>query len=289
MAPSTETGKQSLDGLVAVVTGGGKGVGRTISAELAREGADVAVLAGRDLASAEATAAELRALGRRAIALVADVTSPDSIENAMAKIEAEFGRIDLLVNNAGHSVYAPLESLAVADWDAVFAVNAKGTFLASVAAARRMIPRNRGAIVNIAGASAHRSFVGAGAYGPSKAAVVNLTTQMALEWAKYGIRVNGVSPGPIRDEDYRLGGARAPPCGTGQAPAAQAGGIDPRRRSCGRLPRLAGRPLDNRTDDHRRRRRHRHLVHHRLTRGTRLAREARQIELVLACAVDRIS
>ena len=89
----------------------------------------------------------------------------------------------------------------MADWDAVFAVNAKGTFLASAAAARRMIPYNRGAIVNIAGASAHRSFVGAGAYGPSKAAVVNLTTQMALEWAKYGIRVNGVSPGPIRDED----------------------------------------------------------------------------------------
>ena len=203
MAPSAdgEAGKPSLDGLVAVVTGGGKGVGRTISAELAREGADVAVLAARDLASAETTAAELRALGRRAIALIADVTSPDSIEDAMAKVEAEFGRIDLLVNNAGHTAFAPLERLAAADWDAVFAVNAKGTFLASAAAARRMIPRSRGAIVNIAGASAHRSFVGAGAYGPSKAAVVNLTTQMALEWAKYGIRVNGVSPGPIRDED----------------------------------------------------------------------------------------
>jgi NAD(P)-dependent dehydrogenase (short-subunit alcohol dehydrogenase family) len=204
MAPRAEASKPSrhcLDGVVAVVTGGGKGVGRTISAELAREGADVAVLAARDLGSAETSAVEVRALGRRAIALAADVTSPDSIEDAMVKIEAEFGRVDLLVNNAGHTAYAPLESLAVADWDAVFAVNAKGTFLASVAAARRMIPRNRGAIVNIAGASAHRSFAGAGAYGPSKAAVVNLTTQMALEWAKYGIRVNGVSPGPIRDED----------------------------------------------------------------------------------------
>lgn len=203
-AGDAEAGKpltQRLDGIVAVVTGGGKGVGRTICVELAREGADVAVLAARDLTSAEATATDLRALGRRAVALTADVTSPDAIEAAVATVDGAFGRIDLLVNNAGHTAFAPLERLSAADWDAVFAVNAKGTFLASVATARRMIARNQGSIVNIAGASAHRSFVGAGAYGPSKAAVVNLTTQMALEWAKYGIRVNGISPGPIRDDD----------------------------------------------------------------------------------------
>lgn len=187
-------------GRIAVVTGGGKGVGRRIAIELARAGADVAIVAGRDVASAEEVAAAVRETGRRALPVAADITDPAAVETAMDEIENRLGPIGLLVNNAGRTAHAAIERLSVEDWDAVFAVNAKGTFLCATAAARRMIPRGAGVIVNIAGASAHRSYVGGGAYGPSKAAVVNLTTQMALEWAKYGIRVNGVSPGPIRDE-----------------------------------------------------------------------------------------
>lgn len=194
-----------LKGRVAIVTGGGKGIGRAIALDLAREGADVAVLARADTASAEAVATEVRAQGRRATTAAVDVTDPASIEAALDHAAAHLGRIDILVNNAGHGRRAPLTELAPADWDSVFDVNAKGCFLAGAAAARRMAASGGGAIVNIAGASAHRAWAGSGAFAPSKAAVINLTRQMALEWAPLGIRVNGISPGPIfpADSDWR--------------------------------------------------------------------------------------
>jgi NAD(P)-dependent dehydrogenase (short-subunit alcohol dehydrogenase family) len=188
-----------LAGRVGIVTGGGRGIGRAICLALGREGADVAVVARRDMDAAEATATAVRALGRRALAVAADITSGASVDAMTAQVVEAFGRIDLLVNNAGHRSRGPLETLTEADWDTVFAVNAKGVFLCSVAAARHMIPRRSGSIINIAGASAHRSYPLAGAYGPSKAAVVNLTQQMALEWSHHDIRVNGVSPGPVRE------------------------------------------------------------------------------------------
>ena len=194
-------GAGRLCGQVGLVTGGGRGIGRAISLALAREGADVAVVARHDLGAAEDTADAIRGLGRRAVVVAADITSGASVDAMMARVVQAFGRIDLLVNNAGHRSRGPLETLTEADWDAVFAVNAKGVFLCSVAAARHMISCRSGAIINIAGASAHRSYPQAGAYGPSKAAVVNLTRQMALEWACHDIRVNGVSPGPVREPD----------------------------------------------------------------------------------------
>ncbi|MCB1497011.1 MAG: SDR family oxidoreductase [Bauldia sp.] len=166
---------------------------------MAAEGADVAVVSHSDVAAAEQVAGEIRELGRRAVAVKADITDRESVEGMIGTVCDALGTLDVLVNNAGYTAHGPLEQLSEADWDAVFAVNAKGTFLCSVAAARRMIPAGRGSIVNIAGASAHRSYPFAGGYGPAKAAVVNLTRQMSLEWAKHGIRVNGVSPGPIRE------------------------------------------------------------------------------------------
>lgn len=189
-----------MAGRVALVTGGGKGIGRAITLELARAGADIVVLAASDLAQAEAVAEEARALGVRAMALVADIADDPSITAAVAAVVSAFGRLDVLVNNAGASARAKLLDLSAGDWDRVFAVNARGAFLAGRAAARQMIAQGHGgAIINIAGASAHRSYPGAGGYGPSKAAVVSLTQQMAVEWAEHGIRVNGVSPGPIRE------------------------------------------------------------------------------------------
>ncbi|HTI00725.1 MAG TPA: SDR family oxidoreductase [Acidisoma sp.] len=189
-----------MSGRTVLITGGGKGIGRAISLELAREGADIAVLAARDLVQAEAVAAEARTLGVRAMALVADIADDAAISAAVAKVAETFGQLDVLVNNAGASGRAPLLELTAEDWDRVFAVNARGAFLAGRAAARQMVAQGGGgAIVNIAGASAHRCYPGAGGYGPSKAAVVSLTQQMAVEWARHGIRVNGVSPGPIRE------------------------------------------------------------------------------------------
>ena len=187
-----------LKGFASIVTGGGRGIGRAISLGLAREGADVAILALKDLKSAEDTAGEVKRLGCQAIALRTDITDPESVSHMVEEVLEKFGRIDLLVNNAGMNARAPLEQLSVEDWDRVVAVNLKGVFLCSVAVAREMIRKKKGNIINIAGASAHRCYALGGAFGPSKTGVISLTKQMAVEWAKYNIRVNGVSPGPIQ-------------------------------------------------------------------------------------------
>lgn len=188
-----------LAGQAALVTGGGREIGRAISLALAAEGADVALTYRQDRASAEATAAEILAAGRRALAVHADCADPASAAAMVAQAVSAWGRLDLLVSNAGARARAPLLELDPAEWDRVVTVNLRGAFLAGVAAARAMVAAGGGAIVNVAGASAHRSYPWAGAYGPSKAGVVSLTKQMALEWAEHGIRVNGVSPGPIRE------------------------------------------------------------------------------------------
>jgi NAD(P)-dependent dehydrogenase (short-subunit alcohol dehydrogenase family) len=209
-----------LKGTSSIVTGGGKGIGRAITLALAREGAEVAVIAKSDLRSAEATAREACELGSRAIALQADVTQKNSVDNMVGEVCKCFGKIDLLVNNAGMNIRGPLEQVAEEDWDKVVAVNLKGPFLCSVAVAREMIHRKTGGnIIHIAGASAHRCYAENGAFGPSKAAVINLTKQMAVEWAKYKIRVNEVSPGPtmtspteerIQNEEIRRRIAKIP-------------------------------------------------------------------------------
>jgi 3-oxoacyl-[acyl-carrier protein] reductase len=161
----------------------------------AREGADVAIVVKSDLKSAEATADQVSRLGRRAIPILADVTKKDSVEKMVQTVQGHLGKIDVLVNNAGMNIHTPLEKVSEEDWDKVVAVNLKSVYLCSVAVVTDMIRLRKGNIINITGASAHRCYAGNGAFGPSKAAVVNLTKQMAVEWAKYGIRVNEVSPG----------------------------------------------------------------------------------------------
>jgi NAD(P)-dependent dehydrogenase (short-subunit alcohol dehydrogenase family) len=193
------TSKGRLAGRTAIITGAVRGIGRAITLQIAQEGGDVAIVSRADHAGAQAVAAEACGLGVRARAYCADVADRAAMEHLALSVEADFGGLDILVNNAGYGSPGPLLELDEAAWDEVFRINAKGTFLAAVAAARCMAVRGRGAIVNIAGASAHRCYPGAGAYGPAKAAVVSVTRQMALEWAPLGIRVNGVSPGPIRD------------------------------------------------------------------------------------------
>lgn len=187
-----------LDGKVALVTGAGRDIGRGIALALAAEGAVVAVVVRSNRAEAEAVVGAIAENGGRAVAILADVSDPPAVEAMVARCVGDLGGLDILVNNAGTFARAPLDAVSPDAWDQTFAVNSRGPFLCGVAAARVMRRAGGGAIVNIAGASAHRSFPGGGAYGPSKAALVSLTRQMALEWAGEGIRVNGVSPGPIR-------------------------------------------------------------------------------------------
>ena len=193
---------QRLAGKIAIVTGGNKGIGRAICLDLAREGADIVVIAGHDLNSAHEVVREIERTGRRGLALIADVTDSVSVSRMIDDTVSAFGKVDILVNSAGGgSSRVPLEDVSAADWDRVFALNTKGTFLCSAAAVRQMKLQQSGVIINIAGASAHRNYPRYGAYGPAKAAVISFTQQASLEWAEYGIRVNGVSPGPIRDPE----------------------------------------------------------------------------------------
>ncbi|HEY0918978.1 SDR family NAD(P)-dependent oxidoreductase [Devosia sp.] len=195
--------QRRLTGKVALVTGASRGIGRQICIELAAEGARLAAVGGRDLVGAEATAAEVEAVGGQALALQADIRDEGSVEKMVAATVKRFGGVDILVNNAGGGgIGKSLHELSADEWDNAFALNTRSAFLCSAAVARDMIARQAGGvIINIAGASAHRNYAGYGAYGPSKAAVISLTEQASIEWAPYGIRVNGVSPGPIRDPD----------------------------------------------------------------------------------------
>ncbi|ORJ25927.1 SDR family NAD(P)-dependent oxidoreductase [Rouxiella badensis] len=189
-----------LNDKIALVTGGAKGIGRAICLELAARGAKIALVYRRDGLSAEKTAQEIRLAGGQVGLYQAELTERQSVNRAVAQVVADWGAIDILVNNAGASAPASLLELNDSQWQQVLQFNATGCFITSTEVAKVMLARG-GSIISIAGASAHRCYPGAGAFGPSKAAVVNLTTQMAMEWAQYGIRVNGVSPGPIREAD----------------------------------------------------------------------------------------
>ncbi|MGI4794100.1 MAG: SDR family NAD(P)-dependent oxidoreductase [Janthinobacterium lividum] len=201
MRDKTASGSlRRLSGKVAIVTGGGKGIGKAICLRLATDGASVAVLAAADLASAKETARAVRSHGVSSEAFLVDACDRGSVDGMLDAVRRTLGPIDILVNNAGAGAHAPLEQLADDAWDRVFAVNVRGPFITATALVREAMQTGRAAVVvNIAGASAHRCYPSAGAYGPSKAALVSLTQQMAVEWSRYGIRVNGVSPGPIRE------------------------------------------------------------------------------------------
>ena len=183
-----------LEGMVAIVTGAGQGIGRMIALALAGEGADVA-LVGRTEAKLQAVAAEVETLGRRALPIKADVTEKAQVDQAVQRVIGRFGQIDLLVNNAGLAMVTPAMDISEEQWDRLFAINAKAPFLCSQAVGREMIRRQGGSIVNVLGLAAQIGIPRMADCCASKGALAMLTKALAVEWAKYGIRVNAVSPG----------------------------------------------------------------------------------------------
>jgi len=189
-----------LDGKVSVVTGGSRGLGKAMAEALAGAGSDV-VLMGRQQATLEPVAAAIAAAtGRQTLAVQMDVSQKDQIEAAVARVLKEFGRIDVLINNAGINIRAEAIDFKEEDWDQILAVNTKGTFFMSQACAKVMIRQRRGKIINIHSMTCVMGIPTIPAYTASKSALVGLTKQLAVEWAPYNIQVNGIGPGFMRTE-----------------------------------------------------------------------------------------
>jgi len=191
--------KLSLAGRVAIVTGASRGIGRAIALGFAEAGADV-VVCSRTLPDLEKVAEEIRALGRRSLAVTADIAMKSEVDNLMQKTVEHFGTIDILVNNAAINVMRPLIELREDGWDKVMNVGLKGYFLCSQAAAKVMIERKSGNIINMASAAAAKANPTLGAYSISKAGVVMLTRVLAVDLARHNIRVNAIGPSIVRTE-----------------------------------------------------------------------------------------
>jgi NAD(P)-dependent dehydrogenase (short-subunit alcohol dehydrogenase family) len=182
-----------LTGRVAVVTGGGKGIGKQLALGLAAAGADV-VVASRTLPEVEATAAEIRALSRQAAAHSFDVTRPASSAALAEAVLAEFGRIDVLVNCAGYVAVRVALDVTEAEWDVMADTNLKGLFFCCQAVGRTMVERGQGKVINIASALGLVGLAGRAAYSATKGGVIQLTRVLAVEWAPYNVTVNAIAP-----------------------------------------------------------------------------------------------
>jgi NAD(P)-dependent dehydrogenase (short-subunit alcohol dehydrogenase family) len=195
---------QLLEDKVALVTGAAQGIGRAIAETYAEHGAHV-VVSDIQAEGASAVAEGIHARGGpRAVDLCLDVADPESVQQAIETTVATFGRIDILVNNAGVLRPHLIVDFPLEDWELIFRVNVRGTFLCSQAAARQLIAQGQGGcIINIASASASKADREESAYCASKAAVVGLTRVLALELGPYGIRANAILPGATDTEMLR--------------------------------------------------------------------------------------
>jgi NAD(P)-dependent dehydrogenase (short-subunit alcohol dehydrogenase family) len=196
-APLPEAPKFDLRDKVALVTGAARGIGRACALALAAAGADI-ILGLRDINQDSGTIEAVRATGRRVFPVQLDITHLAQIKEAVAKSLSEFGRIDILINNAGLGPPAPAESVNEADFDLTMSVNVKGTFFMSQEVGRVMLARKSGRIVNLSSQAGFIALPTESVYCMSKAAIAHLTKCLAVEWGPHGINVNAVAPTFIR-------------------------------------------------------------------------------------------
>lgn len=192
-----------LQGKVALVTGAGRGIGRGIALRLAQDGADV-VVNDVNLENLNKVAEEIKLLGRKSLAIVADVSKGNEVYGMVDQVVAEFGKIDIMVANAGIAQVKLVVELTEEDWDRVFAVNARGVFLCDQAAAKQMIKQKSGKIINCASIAGHSGFNMLAHYSATKFAVVGFTQALAKELGSYGITVNAYCPGIVGTDMWDL-------------------------------------------------------------------------------------
>ncbi|MDP8230498.1 MAG: 3-oxoacyl-[acyl-carrier-protein] reductase [Candidatus Gorgyraea atricola] len=189
----------SLEGKVALVTGGARGIGKEIALSFAREGANIA-LCDVNLEETEKTAKEIRDLGRDCLALKTDVTSLKDVQDMMDKILDKLSKLDILINNAGITKDGLVLRMSEQDWDKVIAVNLKGCFICTKVASKVMLKQRFGKIVNLASIIGIMGNIGQANYAASKAGIIGLTKSVAKELAPRGVCVNAIAPGFIKTE-----------------------------------------------------------------------------------------
>jgi NAD(P)-dependent dehydrogenase (short-subunit alcohol dehydrogenase family) len=190
----------SLEGKTALVTGASRGIGAGLAIAIAQAGADV-VVAARSSAALEEVARAVRAVGRRSLAVPADVTVADDVNRMVASAIAELGRIDILINNAGGPLFnAPFLDVRPEGWDRLIALNLTSVANCCRAVGRHMVDRGSGSIINSGSPGVLRPWPAIGAYSAAKAAVLNLTRVLAQEWGSSGVRVNMISPGWVETD-----------------------------------------------------------------------------------------
>jgi len=191
-----------LKNKIAIITGGGTGIGAAIAREFARAGAKV-TLASRKVENLEKVAAEIKALKGEALVVQTDVRVPEQVNNMVKQTVDKWGRLDIIVNNAGAGFPVKVEELSPNGWDVILNIDLKGVFLGSVAAAKVMIPQKYGKIINVSSVAGLNGSPRMAHYGAAKAGVINLTRTCSVEWAPYNINVNCIAPGMIETEGVR--------------------------------------------------------------------------------------